>query len=215
MFSLETFVAYREGTAKATRLYWSVMRKALCLVGVLAVVAIGQADSVLGAGEIVLTTSPPDPQVGQPVEVLLRTFVPYPATAFGLASPRPEYPGSVGTLDVLYPWDDYPFNVRAEIAGETVVVPLTRDLQDSTLWRGSWTPRKVGTWTIRSYNFTRGDPGANTTVRVIEARPVGATDSGVLTGVGLLGLAGGLLLGFVIARRSGRAGGPGQGTRAL
>jgi hypothetical protein len=179
-------------------MYLFLMQRALCLIGDLVVISLGLTSLALGAGEIVLTTSPPESQVGQPVEVLLRTFVPYPTT--GLASPHPQYPGAPGILDVLYPWDDYPFVVRAETAGVTVPIPLTRDVQDSTLWRGFWTPTKVGTWTIRSYNFGEGHPGASTSVRVTEAAPLGVADGGLTAGVASLGIAGGLLLGFLIAR---------------
>jgi hypothetical protein len=174
-----------------SRVFLFLMQRAACLIGALVVLSLGLTSMVLGAGEIVLTISPPESQVGQPVEVLLRTFVPYSATTLGLASPHPDYPGAPGILDVLYPWDDYPFVVRAEIAGETVPIVLTRDVQDSTLWRGFWTPTKVGTWTIRSYNFGEGHPGTSTSVRVTEAASLGATDGGLTAGVASLGVAGG------------------------
>jgi hypothetical protein len=177
------------------------MRRAVEMLGAVALFALCLARPVLGAGEIVVTASPAETQVGQRVEVLVRTFVPVPAASHDFPSPRPEYPAASGLWEMLYPWDDYPFDVRAELPGQTVRIPLTRDLHDSTLWRGFWTPTRAGAWTVRSYNFVEGHPGASTTVRVIDA-PLGAADVGATAGVGLMGLAVGVVLGPVVARFS-------------
>jgi hypothetical protein len=176
------------------------MRRATSLFGAIALVALWLTGPALGAGEVVITASPAEARVGQQVEVLLRTFVPFTATTLGLSSPRPEYPAPSGFLDVLYPWDDYPFDVRAEVADQSVGIDLRRDAHDSTLWRGIWTPTRVGTWTIRCYNFDLGTPGASTTVRVIDAAPLAATGDGLTPAVGLLCAAGGVLVGLLAAR---------------
>jgi hypothetical protein len=111
------------------------MRRATSLLGAVALVALWLTSLAYGAGEVVVTASPADARVGQQVEVLLRTFVPFTTATLGLY-PRPEYPAPSGFLDVLYPWDDYPFDVRAEVADQSVGIDLRRDPHDSTLWRG-------------------------------------------------------------------------------
>jgi hypothetical protein len=109
---------------------------------------------------------------------------------------------------MLHAWDDYPFEVRAEVDDQTVRIPLVRDVHDSTLWRAFWTPTRAGTWTVRCYNFDKGTPGASTTVSVIAASridspgsiPRESADGATMVVVGLLGLAGGVLVGLFGAR---------------
>lgn len=138
------------------------------LVGTFAMAA-----EVRAAGEVVVAVSPSEVEVGEPVEVLLRTFVPIqregvlPGT-----SPREPYPAPSGFWNLLYPWDDYPFDVVAQHDGDAdVAVQLARDPSDATLWRGSVSLPSAGTWTIWVRNFPGKEPGATTTVTV---RPGGS-----------------------------------------
>lgn len=138
------------------------------LVGNLALAA-----EVRAAGEVVVSVSPSEVEVGEPVEVLLRTFVPIeregtlPQSSF-----REPYPAPSGFWNVLMPWDDYPFDVVAQHDGDAdVAVQLVRDPSDSTLWRGSVTLPSAGTWTIWVRNFPGTEPGATTAVTI---RPSGS-----------------------------------------
>jgi hypothetical protein len=188
---------------------WVCMRRATFVLSATALLVLSLASLALGAGEVVVTVSPSEARVGQQVEVLLRTFVPVTAATSGLPSPRPGYPAPSGLLNMLYPWDDYPFDVRAEIDDQAVRIPLVRDVHDSTLWRAVWTPTTSGTWTVRCYNFPTGHPGASTTVRIIDAGPriespgsvvQESTDGATMAVAGLLGLAGGVLVTLLGAR---------------
>jgi hypothetical protein len=185
------------------------MRRAIYVVGATVLLVFSQASLALGAGEVVVTVSPAEAHVGQQVEVLLRTFVPVTAATSGLPSPPPGYPAPSGLLNMLYPWDDYPFDVRAEVDDQTVRIPLVRDIHDSTLWRSFWTPTSAGLWTVRCYNFDKGTLGASTTVRVMDAASriespgsilKESADGAALAVVGLLGVAGGVLIGLIGAR---------------
>lgn len=131
------------------------------------------ASEVRAAGEVVVAVSPSEVGVGEPVEVLLRTFVPIgrqgilPGT-----NPREPYPASSGSWNVLFPWDDYPFDVVAQHDGDTdFPVTLARDPSDSTLWRGFVSLPRAGMWTIWVRNFPGKEPGSTATVTV---RPGGS-----------------------------------------
>jgi hypothetical protein len=179
------------------------------------------AASVRAAGEVVVAVSPSEVGVGEPVEVLLRTFVPIqregvlPGT-----SPREPFPAPSGFWNLLYPWDDYPFDVVAQHEGDSdVPVSLARDASDSTLWRGFVSLPKAGTWTIWVRNFPGKEPGSTTTVTVrpggsdaSTSPPINATTTGpasieagpaALLGV-LVGLVGGALFVLAWRRRSTR-----------
>jgi hypothetical protein len=135
--------------------------------------SLGMAAEVRAAGEVVLAVSPSEVEVGEPVEVLLRTFVPIQREGvLPGASPREPYPAPSGFWNLLYPWDDYPFDVVAQHEGDSdVPVSLARDASDATLWRGFVSLPKAGTWTIWVRNFPRKEPGSTTTVTV---RPGGS-----------------------------------------
>jgi hypothetical protein len=97
---------------------------------------------------------------------------------------------------VLYPVADYPFDVVAEADDRTTVtVAVTRDPADATLWRGTFTPPRDGTWTIRVRNWPVGTPGTSARLQVApgEAIPLAAL-------VGVAGLVGGLLVGLAVGR---------------
>lgn len=132
------------------------------------------AAEVRAAGEVVVAVSPSEVEVGKPVEVLLRTFVPIEREGtLPQSSVREPYPAPSGFWNVLMPWDDYPFDVVAQHDGDAdVAVQLARDPSDATLWRGSVSLPSTGTWTIWVRNFPGKEPGSTTTVTV---RPGGST----------------------------------------
>lgn len=142
------------------------------LIGNLALAA-----EVRAAGEVVVSVSPSEVEVGEPVEVLLRTFVPIEREGtLPQSSVREPYPAPSGFWNVLMPWDDYPFDVVAQHDGDAdVAVQLARDPSDSTLWRGSVSLPSAGTWTIWVRNFPGTEPGATTAVTV---RPGGSNATG-------------------------------------
>ena len=193
--------------------------RALVVVGVL-VGSLVIADGSRASGEVVLAVSPSAVGVGEPVEVLLRTFRPIERKGtLPQSKAREPYPAPSGFWNVLVPWDDYPFDVVAQHEGNVdVPVRLARDPSDSTLWRGFLSLPSAGTWTIWVRNFQGKEPGSTTTVNVrpgtsaasAPPAPVMATsttgtdaiDAGpaVLVG-GLLGLVIGVLLDRALRRR--------------
>lgn len=165
------------------------------MVGLLAG-TLALATGVRAAFEVVVSASPSEVRVGQPLEVLIRTFVPVQRDILDVADPREPYPGPSGLWNVLYPMEDYPFNVVAEHDdGSDVPLTVVRDPSDSTLWRGIVTLPKPGTWTIRVRNFPASAPGATTAVQVEAGTPV-LTEAGQAAAVGLvLGLLAGVFAG--------------------
>lgn len=179
--------------------------------GGLIAVTLATASGARAAGEVVVSASPSEMRVGQPVEILVRTFVPIQRQGtLAVPDPREPYPGASGFWSVLYPWDDYPFDVAAQHEdGTEVLVKLARDPSDSTLWRGVASLPKAGTWTIWVRNFKK-QPGSSTVVKA-EAGPSasiepvsratktapGSSEAGQAA---LIGALIGLLGGFVIAR---------------
>ena len=142
--------------------------RALLAAG-LVVIGLATAVEVHAAGEVVVAVSPSEVAVGQPVEVLLRTFrvVDRRDLSLPFESPIPPYPVPTGDWDVLYSWPDYPFDVVAQHAGDAdIAVSLARDPSDSTLWRGPTSIPTAGTWTIWVRNFPAKDPGSTSTVTV-------------------------------------------------
>jgi hypothetical protein len=173
------------------------VRAALVVVGLLAG-TLALATEVRAAFEIVVSASPSEVEVGQPLEILIRTFVPAQRDILDLPDPRAPYPGPSGLWNVLYPAEDYPFDIVAEHeSGSEVAVTVVREPSDSTLWRGIVTLPKAGTWTIRVRNFVAGAPGASTVVQAQAGTPV-STQTGLAAAVAL-GL--GLLAGVFVGRR--------------
>jgi len=170
------------------------------------------AGVVQASGWVVLSASPQDVGVGQPVEVLLRTFSTLlPGDKLvDLSSPRAPFPGHADLWNVLYPWDDYPFDVVAQLEdGTEIPVKVIRDPGDSTLWRASLSLPKTGVWTIWVRNFDK-QPGTTTVVKAepaasapSEAAPSPSVGPAVVLGV-LAGLLGGLLVGRRWGRRAAR-----------
>jgi len=131
--------------------------------------SLAMAAEVSAAGEVVVAVSPSDVEVGEPVEVLLRTFwvVDRSDLSLPFESPIEPYPVPSGVWNILYSWPDYPFDVVAQHEGDAdVAVSLARDPSDSTIWRGSVSLPSPGTWTIWVRNFPGKEPGSTTTVTV-------------------------------------------------
>jgi hypothetical protein len=121
---------------------------------------------------IVLTASPVSPTVGQPFEVLIRTFVPYGAdVGIELPAARTPFPVASGYWTVLYafPGYDYPFKVEANgPRGETTPIVVSRDPQDASLYRGTATLMTPGRWRIQVRSYAAGTPGTWVEVDVRE-----------------------------------------------
>lgn len=190
--------------------------RGLISVGLLAL-TLATAASARAAVEVVVSASPADVRVGQPVEILVRTFVPIQREGtLAVPDPREPFPGSSGLWNVLYPLaDDYPFDVVAQHENETEVsVTLARDPSDSTLWRGVMSLPKAGTWTIWVRNSPNKAPGSTTSVKVGEGPPfsnaptsgsTAATNLIDASPAALVGLLLGLVGGLAVSRHRGRS----------
>jgi hypothetical protein len=150
----------------------------------------------LAAMEITVSVSPAEGVVGRPVEVLIRTFVPFGQEAVELPVPSVPYPAPSGFWNVLYPVADYPFDVAAVAEDGTIVpVSMSRDPSDATLWRGTFTPSRDGVWTIRLRQFQAAGARASARLRVApgESIPIAAL-------VGVAGVVAGVLVGLAVGR---------------
>ena len=138
--------------------------------------------------DIVVSVSPTKGYVGQPVEVLVRTFVPVSEDVVDLPRPSVTYPFASGLWNVLYPID-YEFDVIARSpTGEEQNVNLARDGSDASLWRGSFTPTSAGLWSIVMRNFPTLAPiqfevGAETTTSGSWLVAIAALVAGLAAGV--------------------------------
>jgi len=165
------------------------------VLAVLALLALPVRPAI-AALEIVVSVSPTEGVVGRPVEVLIRTFVPFGQEAIELPVPSVPYPAPSGFWNVLYPVADYPFDVVAVAEdGTTVAVFISRDPADATLWRGTFTPPKDGMWTINLRQFQAAGARASARLRVApgDAIPVAAF-------VGVAALLAGVLVGLAVGR---------------
>lgn len=147
--------------------------RALLAAGLL-FTSLATAGEVRAAGHVVVAVSPAEVDVGEPVEVLVRTFwvVDRSDLSLPFETPIAPYPVPSGIWDILYSWADYPFDVVAQHTGDAdVAVELVRDPSDSTLWRGTMSLPSAGTWTIWVRNFPGKEPGSTATVTV---RPGGS-----------------------------------------
>jgi hypothetical protein len=159
----------------------------------LAVITVGPSAAAL---EVAVSVSPVSGVVGDPVEVLVRTFAPIGRGGIDLPLPSVAYPAPSGLWDVLYPVD-YPFDVIARSpAGDEVQINLVRDVVDASLWRGSFTPTIPGQWLIVMRNFPTYAPIP------LDVAASEQTSSTLPLAIGALlgGLALGLLLGRAIRR---------------
>lgn len=191
--------------------------RVLVSVGVLAV-TLATASAARAAGDIVVSVSPTRVAVGQLVEVLVRTFRPVEQSGLPLPfeSPVEPYPVPSGVWNILYPWPDYPFDVVAQHDdGTEVQLTVTRDPTDSTIWRGTVSLPKGGTWTIWVRNFQHKELGSTAVVTAQAGPPAsaqaasgsvttvpGSIEAGPAAVIGaLVGLLGGLVIGRVWRRR--------------
>jgi len=171
------------------------------------------ATEVRAAGEVVVAVSPSEVEVGEPVEILLRTFVPIERQGtLPRSSVREPYPAPSGFWNVLMPWDEYAFDVVAQHDGDAdVAIQLARDPSDSTLWRGSVSLPSAGTWTVWVRNFPGKEPGSTTTVTVrpggsgaTASPPPNATTTGQASieagPAALIAALAGLVVGVLVAR---------------
>ncbi len=171
------------------------------------------ATEVRAAGEVVVAVSPSEVEVGEPVEILLRTFVPIERQGtLPRSSVREPYPAPSGFWNVLMPWDEYAFDVVAQHDGDAdVAIQLARDPSDSTLWRGSVSLPSAGTWTVWVRNFPGKEPGSTTTVTVrpggsgaTASPPPNATTTGQASieagPAALIAALAGLVFGVLVAR---------------
>ncbi|HEY7935966.1 MAG TPA: hypothetical protein VID26_02445 [Candidatus Limnocylindrales bacterium] len=155
------------------------------------------AGPTLAAVDVAVAVSPSQGTIGQPVEVLLRTFVPEPIGDTSLPIPSLAYPVASGLWNVLYPVADYPFDVLARADdGTSIAVSLTRDPSDATLWRGTFTPTASGSWTVSVRNFPAGTLGASARLVVTSGDAVPAV---WLVGAATLLI--GMLVGLFLGRR--------------
>jgi hypothetical protein len=191
--------------------------RVLVSIGLLTV-ALSTAGVARAAGDVVVAVSPATTAVGQPVEVLVRTFRPVERSGLALPfeSPIQPYPVPSDVWNVLYPWPDYPFDVVAQHEdGTELQVTLARDPSDATVWRGSVIPPKVGSWTIWVRNFQHKELGSTAMVTALggplaSGQPVSGSTTTVagsnepipaaLIGA-VLGLVGGFLIGRIWRRR--------------
>jgi membrane associated rhomboid family serine protease len=175
----------------------------LIAAGVLPLLAAAMIWPAVGraALEVVVSVSPAQGVVGRPVEILVRTFSPVAQGDIALPTPSLAYPAASGLWNVLYPIADYPFDVVAEASdAATVPVPIARDPNDATLWRGVFTPATSGTWTIRVRNFPDEETGASVRFEVAGSEEVGTGGSAALAPL-LTGVVTGIVIGRVTSRR--------------
>jgi len=136
----------------------------LALATLVAIVPVARA-----AGTVVVAAAPSHVTVGDRVEVLIRTFLPFSVSSVNLDVPAPAtagYPVASGYWSVLYPWPDYPFHVVATGPNGEIGVTVARDPADATLFRGVFSPDASGEWTIQVTNFEPNIPGSRTTIIV-------------------------------------------------
>lgn len=188
----------------------------LVSVGLLAAM-LATASAARAAGDIVVAVSPASVAVGQPVEVLLRTFRVVERSDLSLPFESPVAPNPLPSdvWNILYTWTDYPFDVVADHEdGTEVRLTLARDPTDATLWRGVVSLPKAGTWTIWVRNFQHKEPGSTAVVTVRAGVPSStetvsgstkraqAVEAGPAALIGvLLGLLSGVVIGRVWRRR--------------
>jgi hypothetical protein len=166
----------------------------------LLVATLAAPERAQAAGEVVVSASPSEVVVGEPVELLVRTFLVVELSELSVPfeAPVQPYPVPSGVWNILYSWQDYPFDVVAQHPdGSELRVTLARDPSDSTLWRGSVSLPKAGAWTVWVRNFP-GKEAGSTTVVTVGAPPPGSISWGASALAGaLLGLVGG----YAVARR--------------
>ena len=186
--------------------------RVLVIVGLIAS-TFATASAARAAGDVVVSVSPSIVIVGQPVDLLVRTFrvVGTGDLSLPFETPIQPYPVPSGVWNVLYSWADYPFDVVAQHEdGSEVQLAITRDPTDATLWRGVLSLPTPGTWTVWIRNFQHKEAGSTAVVTAVAGPAASAgTTSGATTTTSPLGTVSaaivaamlGLLSGLAIGRR--------------
>jgi hypothetical protein len=185
-------------------------------VGALLVFAFGAVAmfpaGVKGAMNVVVTASPAHAAVDQPVEVLIRTFLPLAGSDLSLdvGATRTPFPAPSGYWSLLYAFsDDYPFKVEARgPGGESVSVIVARDPSDASLYRGIARLSSAGRWRVQLLNYSGDAPGTWAEVDVqpalavpaASAAPNGQWSEQAAVAVSLLAGLAGLAFGFIAGR---------------
>ena len=165
------------------------------LLALLAVASIPRPPAA-AAMEVAVSVSPAEGLVGHQIEVLLRT-APFDEGVVRCRSPTLPYPAASGIRNILFPFPDYPFDVVARAEdGTTIAVPLARDPNDATLWRGTFSPTKSGVWTIAVRTYPAGHPGTSAQASVA----AGEIDP-FMVFVGAAALSIGVAVGLFLGRR--------------
>lgn len=122
---------------------------------------------------VALNVSPERPTVGEPAEVLLRTFATFGSDDLGEIVNDGPIPAPSGFALVL--WGvDYPFELVAQgPSSENLTIEVHRDPADASLYRGEVAFPSPGEWRLRLPQFAgSGDaPGITAVVVVAEAVP--------------------------------------------
>lgn len=172
------------------------------LVGlVLAGAILATVERTSAAMWAVLTLSPERPTVGEPAEVLIRTFGTYGPAAVGSIEHDGPIPAPSDSVLVLW-GADYPFQVLAVgAAGERIDIEVHRDPADASLYRGVVAFPSPGAWSLRLPQFPGPDdaPGIRLDVTVEDRAPPGGEDRAGLVLAAALGVVAGA--GAVMAMR--------------
>ena len=143
----------------------------LLITGIVAsAVAAGGASAAMW---VALTSSPERPTVGEPAEVLIRTFATFGSDSLGEIINDGPIPAPSGFALVL--WGvDYPFELVAQgPRGESLAIEVRRDHADASLYRGEVAFPSPGAWTLQLPQFagSADTPAITLVVDVAEAAP--------------------------------------------
>ncbi len=176
---------------------------ALGIVGA-SLLLVGPASAAMWS---VLTVSPERPTVGEPAEVLIRSFATFGSDAVGAFRHDGPIPAPSDTVLVLW-GATYPYRLVAVGPAEARFdVAVRPDGQDASLNRGTVVFPTSGQWRLELPQFPAPAtaPGVRLNVTVAEAEPTaeGMPSLAVAT---VLGALGGAVLASLLRRRAGHPG---------